>query len=874
MSDEPIEILGENFIHCDPAADGVPRCKLGKLTEPDKYGRRHKPRTIHMKGACAWDVLRKERPLVTGIREYDIMCIGDGVQREDDEAGMPMVGRAGDQLMHFIAAAGLDLERVYITNIVKCIAPNGRKAATGELKQCLTHIYHEIREINPKVIVLMGAGPLKLFNLDKIGGITKIRGKMFKKALPHWEDGPEYKIIPTPSPAMFLYRDDPKLKARVMNDFVFANGTATTENIEDTEMLYEIKYEVADTVAAVRDMVDQIKEKKIFAFDTESPDLHFMDNPMRLLQMSIGKGKTWVVPFYKHDPNALGLWQMAPWFKNGEREKVVSILSEVFENVAIAVVGHNLKYDMNVMKRWTGLACTGMLWDTAIMHHLLYEYPPHRLEYLADIELGTGDYSFKVREIVGHGKDLIKTYDCIPDEILYPYGATDAEATFLLMESYFPRLAAKAHLMKLYMEESYPTIQSLQEFEWVGNHIIVENVKTLETSLTSEIDDLVAKCREHTPPDFNPGSPDQVTAQMIKLGFAEQVKEPTKAKGFSTAKDVLTEIDHPLAENVIKYRNRKKMLSTYVERVLKDINKDGRVRYGFNPSGPTNGRLSCTLLHQMPRIDQEKVDQGAAVLRSIFGEDEDYFYLYGDFSQIELRIFAYLTGERELIEYLETGKDIHRLNAAAALEIAFDDVSDMNRSNIGKPISFGAIYGSKGTSIAKSEYEHPKTGKKHVIGKFKAAEMVLAFRRRYTKVDEYLISVPEDCLCNGGIIKSVFGRERRMMGLNDPYKGVREAAEREVTNFTISSPAAAITLRTINMVREVLKENNVGLDLVRPLNTVHDSIAYGVHKSMIDWFGPVLKAVAERPIPELYAKIFPLKYGVGKTWTEAELNAA
>jgi DNA polymerase-1 len=310
-----------------------------------------------------------------------------------------------------------------------------------------------------------------------------------------------------------------------------------------------------------------------------------------------------------------------------------------------------------------------------------------------------------------------------------------------------------------------------------------------------------------------------------------------------------------------------------VKNVLEDINLDGRVRYGFNPSGPTNGRLSCQLLHQMPRIDQEKVDQGAAVLRSIFGEDDGYWYFYADFSQVELRIFSYLTGERELIEFLEQGKDIHKLTAAAALGIDFDDVSDENRANVGKRMNFGVIYGSKGHSIAKEEWENPHTGKKSIIGKERALKFVESFRERYPKVDEYLVSVPEMAVCRGGIVTSVFGRERRMHGLNDPDEYRRGHAEREATNFTISSPAAAITLRTIALVRRMLKDFDIGLDLVRPLNTVHDSIAYGVHDSMLEWFGPAFKAIAERQIPEIHGKMFPVKYGFGKTWTEAELNA-
>lgn len=869
MKDKQIEEtpLGLESCNCNPEIGGTPRCKLGQLSGV------WCPKTIQLRGASGTEVVNKKRDPVFIDRKYKVMLIAEAPGADEDELGIPFVGRAGDILTDFLSTSGMDLEEVYITNMCKCRPPKNRKPAREEIKQCLTYIYKEIREIQPKIIMLLGNTPSNLFNLNKLGGITKIRGKLFEKPLPHWEDGPVFKIIPTLHPASFLHRNDPKLMARVRDDFRFANNLLQNVNYNKS-ILYPCKFEVADTVEKVASLVESVKEKKIFAFDTESPNLNFKDVPMRLLQISIGKDKNWVIPFYKHNPEALGLWKMDPFFSNEEREKISKLLKDPFENSNIAICGHNLKYDANVILRWLGIECNGMWWDTSVMHHLLYEYRPHTLEYLADVEFGVGDYSFKVREIVGQGKKLIKTYDYIPDEILWLYGATDAESTFRLAEVYFERLSKKPNLMKLYMEESLETIKSLREFEWVGNKIVKENIQELEQYFKSELEDLTNKCRQYTTPEFNPGSPEQVAKALTKLGFYEQVCDPTSATGFCTDKAVLTEIEHPLARSVIDYRNRNKMLTTYVNNILEDIDQDGRVRYGFNPAGPTNGRLSCKVLHQMPRIDHEKVDKGAAVLRSIFGEEEDYLYFYGDFSQIELRIFAYQTGERELIEFLEQDKDIHRLTASAALEIDFDSVSDENRSSVGKRLNFGVIYGSEGYAVSRGEFENPRTGKKEIIGKKRAFAFVRNFRERYTKVDEYLRSVPELAICNGGIVTSVFGRERRMTGLNDPDLFRRGHAEREATNFTISNPAAAITLRTINLTRKMLKDFDIGLDLIRPLNTVHDSVGYGVHVSMVDWFGPAFKAIAERRIPEICDKIFPVKYGFGRTWTEAELNAS
>lgn len=864
---DEIEELGLHPISCREDCGGKPRCRIGQLTG------NWKPRTIQLQGACASDVLAGRRPIASIQRQYKVVIVGEAPGKQEDKSGLPFQGDAGGHLQNFILDAGFELEEVYITNLVKCRPPKNRKPSASEIKACLTHVYHEIRTIQPEVIMLLGANAIKLFNLDGIGGITKIRGKIFKKTLPHWEDGPVFKVVPTYHPAFFCYKSDSKLMARVTEDFKLAAALVNRDEVDLKDLVYDCKYTVADTPELVAKMVDTVRQHGIFAWDTESPDARFRESPMRLLQVSIGKDRNWVVPFYKHNPEALGLWKMDPWFTNGDRDAVIASLRQIFENPDIPKIGHYLKYDMNVLRQWTGLETKGWLWDTAPMHHLIYEYIPHNLEYLASLEFGYGDYSCPIREITGHGKDLRQTYDMVPDDILYKYGATDAEASYRLQEIYYEVLKLKPNLLKVYEEESYHTIRSLQEMEWVGNKIIVDNVKVLEKSLAADIEDLEAKCRSYTTPDFNPNAPEQVSDAFIKLGFSDKILAPLTPSGKSSAKDILLEIDHPLAQHVIDYRNRTKMMGTYVTHALEDLSKDGRLRYPFNPIGTVNGGLSCRLFQQVPKLDKDKVAQGEMILRSIFGEEEGFWYFYADFSQIELRIFAYLAGEQELIDVLESNGDIHRTTAAAALDIAFEDCSQFNRDAVGKPLNFGTIYGSQGHKISKVIYEDPKTKKKQPVGLKRALEFVKNFRARYKKVDEFLSLIPERALCNGGVLELPFGRERRILGLNDPDENVRGRAEREITNAMIQAPARAITIRTMNQVRLALEHFRVGTDKVRALNTVHDSLAYGVRDDLKDWFPVMFKEVAERPIPEIFNKSFPIDWGIGRNWTEAELNS-
>jgi DNA polymerase I len=863
---------------CNIELGGKPLCKLGIIT--DNKGRRY-AQTVQLRGASLSEVFAERRDNVK--REFNTFIIGEAPGAKEDETGLPFQGKAGQLLLEYVTLSGLNPDRTYITNLVKCRPPKNRKPASKEKQACRVHIEQELLQHKPKVIILLGASTLSLFNLDKLGGIKSIHGQLYEKELPSSEGGPVFKIIPTFHPAAFLHRPNPKLQRRVRDDYIFARRVLeATEGERVYHTHYTAPYTVIDSLSSLDEMVEAIVAKGAFAFDTESPNAEFLKSPLITAQFSIGNGQTWVLPFYNHDPEGLD-WKLKSGFGASSNGQVVERLRRIFESPDIAKVAHNIKYDRNVIRRWLGLECDGWWWDTMCMHHLLDCYRPHSLEELADIEFAVGNYSERLHDIVGRGRDLIKTFDHVPDSILHPYGATDAEMTWRLFEVYGPALQKKPNLFKLYEEETHDILHSLAQAEWDGVYIVKDTVKALGDEFDGEIEALRAEARNLTTPKFNPGSHDAVAKALIELGFSEQVIKKETAKGFSTSKDILSEIDHPLADVVIKYRHLTKFKSTYVDYALQAVDDKDRIRVSFNPHGTTSGRLSCSFLHQIPNSEQERIDGKKLLMRDMFGEEDDFVFFYADYSQIELRIFAILTGEVELINSLyksrtednsDKDSDIHKLTAAGALGIKPEEVSDFNRTHVGKRLNFGTIYGSEGYSVAKGLFENPnRNNKKEVIGIERALNFVRSFRAKYSKVNEFLENTPDLARCQGGLLRSVFGREMLVHGLNDEYQKTREHAERTATNFRIQSPAGAITLRTINLVAKLLKHYNVGSDLIRFGNTVHDSISYGVRKDMVDWFTPVFKQIAQRQIPEIDNYYFPVKVGIGKTWSEAELSA-
>jgi DNA polymerase-1 len=867
--------LYQTWHNCDPKEGGKPLCQLPTIKHEKGYTY---TKTAQLMG-CSLRELQNGRRDTPLNRHYDTFVITDFPSRDADRNGMPMWGDAGEVLCALLRNAQFDLDRTYITCHAKCAPPN-RKVAASEYTVCRRHLEYELHKFQPKLIIPLGSEGLKVFNLDGEGGITSVHGIAHNMKYPRWEEDIEFTVIPTFHPKQYLATGNAKFKNLIQEDLNKARGLLG-DNVVIDNKFYKAKFQVIETVEELDLALNTILINKVFAFDTESPDLHFMSSPCMLLQMSCGEGKTWVIPFYQYDPEGSyfgGKWKLKPkWSFNGKQKVLVEKLKTIFENEEIAKCAHNIKYDLNVLRRWFDINIKGWLWDTQIMHHMIDTTPPHGLKELSDMEFFVGNYEGSVREIVGFGRNLIKTYDNVPDDILWQYGATDAEVTYRLLERYYPEITRKPAFIKLYTEESLPTLYTLAEAEWNGNHLNVANVQALGKSMDDEMDTLLVELRAATTPDFNPSSPDQCAEAFRKEGFGDEILNPKKVKGYSTDKNMmlkLTELGSKTAAKVVRYRNRKKFKGTYVEKAMLELDGDGRIRYGFNMTGTVSARLTCTFLHQLPRSNKDDIKAGRLVMRDMIDEASDYVYYYADYSQIELRVFAQQTGEQALLDVLLDPKgDVHRFTAAAALGVSPDKISDFNRQEIGKPMNFGIIYGSEGASLAKLMYEDPITGEKKLVGEMMAFELVRNYRQTYPKIDEYLSITPDLARANGLRVKTPFGREILIPDLNNKEPWRRAEAERSATNVSIQSPAGAISFRTMCMMKQILDDLQIGPEVARLVGSVHDSISYGVHKDYVDWFDGVFKQVAQRPIPELGNMEFPVNTGWGLTWAEAERAA-
>jgi uracil-DNA glycosylase family 4 len=901
-------------VTCRVADGGRPKCKLGEFQPPAG------PRNVEIKGHslhCIIQSRKRGERYCRGDcyqRTYDIALLASNPNFEDDKAGVPFAGETGDVLLEFLWNAKFDPDRTFVTYVAKCKPPKGRKPSLEEISTCQTaYLFDELNLAKPKVVMTLGAIPLRLFNLHQEGGVTTIHGQVFERELP---DGTPVKVVPTVDPATFLFRQNAQFQRRCQEDYKVAMRS-TVHGAAVLEPFRKTPYTLVKTEADVDWLVSLLEAQPVFAFDTES--CGFPWTKERILNLSFSWGTTaaenWIVPINHQDPEKYKEWQelteitkdpearallktsrvtkcywatlgpqiqqlntLAQLMEDAEGRRIFSKFKGVFENPKIAKVAHNLKYDACVLYAWGGIHLKGFNWDTMLMHHVLDESYPHDLKSLADIEFQVGPYSDPIRAITGKGDNLIASYDKVPDEVLWQYGATDSECCWRLFLIYLERLRQQPHLMKLYIEETEPASREFTKAEIGGAWVYKDRLESVKQNYTDDQDALLIDLRSQTNPEFNPSSNDQVRKALKREGFAKEIMDEFKACGYNVSKERLLEIDKKskIATKVVTYRNNRKMISTYLDRMIEDLDYDGNIRYQWKLHGTETGRTSCTLLQQVPRFDKQIAAKGRWNMRDIFGVEENFWYVYMDYSQIELRILAIIADDKEMQRLFREGANIHAETAATVLQIPIDQVSDFNRQ-LGKKINFGLAYGSEGHRLAKTAEWEDANGNRRFITLPEVQSFMGRFRERFVGVSNYIEELPTTVRGNGGILRTVFGRERRFGSLlNAADEQRRRHAERAALNASIQSPAGGITLRTIIELGRILDDFGTKYPelptALRMLNTVHDSIAFATRDDLVEWFVPLMRHVAQRPIPELGGASFPIDFGIGKSWADAENN--
>ncbi|EGR0636121.1 DNA polymerase I [Vibrio vulnificus] len=552
--------------------------------------------------------------------------------------------------------------------------------------------------------------------------------------------------------------------------------------------------------------LDKLKASELFAFDTETDSLDYMVANLVGLSFAVAEGEAAYVPV-AHD------YLDAP--EQLDRDWVLAQLKPLLEDDTKAKVGQNLKYDASVLARY-GIEMKGIKHDTMLASYVYNSVGgKHDMDSLALRFLQHSCISFE--QLAGKGKNQL-TFNQIDLNEAAVYAAEDADVTLRLHNRLFANIEQDEKLKAIYQEIEVPLVPVLSRMERTG--VLIDDMKLSAQSqeIAVRLGELEQKAYEIAGQPFNMNSPKQLqTILFEQMGLPVIKKTPSGSP--STAEEVLQELalDYPLPSVIMEYRGLAKLKSTYTDKLPKMINPHtGRVHTSYHQAVTATGRLSSTdpNLQNIPIRNEE-----GRRIRQAFVAPHGYKILAVDYSQIELRIMAHLSGDQALLDAFQQGKDIHAATAAEIMGVSIEQVSSEQRRRA-KAVNFGLIYGMSAFGLAK------QLG----IPRGEAQAYMDKYFERYPGVMQYM----EDTRSNAsqhGYVETIFGRRLHLPEITSRNVMRRKAAERAAINAPMQGTAADIIKKAMLLVEQWIQEEGNGR--VKLLMQVHDELVFEVEESCL-----------------------------------------
>ncbi|MCA6688481.1 DNA polymerase I [Vibrio parahaemolyticus] len=600
------------------------------------------------------------------------------------------------------------------------------------------------------------------------------------------------------------------------------------------------QYETILDEASFNAWLEKLKAAELFAFDTETDSLDYMVANLVGLSFAIDEGIAAYVPV-AHD------YLDAP--EQLDRDWVLEQLKPILEDDAQAKVGQNLKYDASVLARY-GIEMKGIKYDTMLASYVYNSVGgKHDMDSLALRFLQHSCISFE--QIAGKGKNQL-TFNQIELEQASPYAAEDADVTLRLHNRLFANIEQDEKLKSVYEEIEMPLVPVLSRIERTG--VLIDDMKLSAQSveIAARLEELEQKAYEIAEQEFNMNSPKQLQAILFeKMGLPVVKKTPSGTP--STNEEVLQELalDYPLPKLILEYRGLAKLKSTYTDKLPKMINPStGRVHTSYHQAVTATGRLSSTdpNLQNIPIRNEE-----GRRIRQAFVAPAGYKTLAVDYSQIELRIMAHLSGDQALLDAFRDGKDIHAATAAEIMGVSIDQVSSEQRRRA-KAVNFGLIYGMSAFGLAK------QLG----IPRGEAQAYMDKYFERYPGVMQYMEDT-RSAAADKGYVETIFGRRLHLPEIKSRNGMRRKAAERAAINAPMQGTAADIIKKAMLLVDQWIQEEGNGR--VKLLMQVHDELVFEVEESSLSEIESkvqkLMESAAELKVP-LVAEA-----GHGDNWDQA-----
>ncbi|WP_305369906.1 DNA polymerase I [Photobacterium leiognathi] len=597
------------------------------------------------------------------------------------------------------------------------------------------------------------------------------------------------------------------------------SGNAPAEKKAVAPTIDRSGYEIILDEAAFNVWLEQLKAAKAFAFDTETDGLDYMTANVVGVSFAIEEGKAAYVPV-AHD------YLDAP--AQLDRDWVLAQLKPLLEDPNQAKIGQNLKFDASIVARY-GIEMQGIVFDTMLESYVFNSVVGrHDMDSLALRYLEHKNISFE--EIAGKGKKQL-TFNQIDLAQAGPYAAEDADITLRLHNALYPKVEADEKLKHVFETIEMPLVPVLSRMERTGVYVDSMLLGAQSTEIAARLDELEKKAFEIADQEFNLSSPKQLQAILFeKMGLPVLKKTPSGTP--STNEEVLQELalDYPLPKLILEYRGLAKLKSTYTDKLPKMVNPaTGRVHTSYHQAVTATGRLSSSdpNLQNIPVRNEE-----GRRIRQAFVAQSGYKILAVDYSQIELRIMAHLSGDKALLDAFRHGKDIHAATAAEILGLDIEQVSSEQRRRA-KAINFGLIYGMSAFGLAKQLD----------MGRNEAQDYMNVYFERYPGVLEYMEST-RNTASEKGYVETLFGRRLYLPDIKSRNGLRRKAAERAAINAPMQGTAADIIKLAMIAVDHWVQQQPQ--DEVRLLMQVHDELVFEVKESALESVTAEVKALMEQ----------------------------
>ncbi|MFV8377248.1 DNA polymerase I [Flavobacterium sp. LB3R33] len=594
-------------------------------------------------------------------------------------------------------------------------------------------------------------------------------------------------------------------------------------------------YQIIQGDLGLKLLLQNLQKQSSVCFDTETTGLDALHAELVGISFSFEKGKGFYVPFPENQEEA---------------QTLIEKFIPFFENENIEKIGQNLKYDLKILSNYN-VTVKGKLFDTMIAHYLINPDMRHNMDILSETYLKYSPQS--IETLIGKKGKNQKSMRDVELEEIKEYAVEDADVTLQLKEIFTLELD-KTGTKKLFEEIEIPLVKVLADMEKEGIRVDVDFLKSLSKTLDDDIKILEANIFETAGEKFNLASPKQlgdVLFDKLKIGGVKQKK--TKTGQYATGEEILSYLaaENPIVKAILDWRQLVKLQNTYVEALPNQVDKiTNRIHTDYMQTVAATGRLSSNNpnLQNIPI----RTERGRQIRKAFVARDENYTLVSADYSQIELRVIAALSGEENMIKAFQNHEDIHKSTASKVFNVPLEEVTREQRSHA-KTVNFGIIYGVSAFGLSNQTN----------LSRKESADLIEAYYQTYPRLKSY-IQEQIDFARDNGYVQTILGRRRYLKDINSQNAIVRGGAERNAVNAPIQGSAAdIIKIAMINIHEKLISENWKSKMLLQ----VHDELVFDVHNDELEKIKPMIKHEMENAF-KLEVPL-DVDLGAGKDWLEA-----